>query len=117
MKEVTFTKTKDTLVAKNIEWDIDYDEVYEVLDNLKLEDAAEKLEVPFDRYIRMTTGERHDYAYDKFRHCPGGLYDFLRLPESVDIPSELCEKDEDEITNWLSDTYGYCISSYKIEGR
>ena len=70
--------------ATNIQWDIDMDEVYEVLDEMTAKNAAEALDLPYDRYANMTTGERHDYAYDYFRHRPGALDEFMGLPKEVD---------------------------------
>ena len=98
-------------VAFNIDWDVDMDEVYENLDDMAFEKAAEALEIPADRYANMTTGERHDYAYDRFRHCPALLDEFLGLPDKVTLPDEVTD---DDAADWLSDTYGYCINSFEI---
>ena len=34
--------------------------------------------------------------------------DALGLPESVDVPDEIAEED---ISDWLSDEYGFCVDS------
>lgn len=101
------------LKISNIDWDIDMDEVNEKLDEMTVEKAAKALEVPADKYANMTTSERHDYAYDVFRHCPGRLYEFLELPESLELSDEY-DKDQD-VVDYLSDKYGYCINSLSIE--
>ena len=101
------------LKVTNINWDIDMDEVYEKLDEMTAEKAAKVLEVPADKYANMTSSERHDYAYDVFRHCPGRLYEFLELPESLELSDEY-DKDQD-VVDYLSDKYGYCIKSLSVE--
>lgn len=35
------------------------------------------------------------------------------LPTEVEIPDDL--EDEDEISDWLSDEYGYCHNGFEIE--
>ena len=100
--------------AKRIEWDVDMDEVFEKLDELLYEKAAEVLEIPSAVYASMTTSERYDYAYDVFHHRPGKLYDFLGLPEEVDLNIEI---EEEEVADYLSDQYGYCIRDLKIESN
>lgn len=35
----------------------------------------------------------------------------LGLPVEVDVPSEI---EEDDIVDWLSDKYGFCIESLKF---
>lgn len=98
-------------IAYNIDWDVDMDEVYEHLDEMTCTKAAEALELSKERYANMTTGERHDYAYDKFRHCPAELDEFLGLPDEVTLPDDV---EEEDAADWLSDTYGYCINGLDI---
>ena len=99
--------------AIEIQWDFDMDEVFAKLDETKPAEAAEFLGVPADRYDRMTTEERHDYAYDVFRHCPALLDDFMGLPYEIEIPEELT--DIEDISDWLSDEYGFCHSGFQIK--
>ena len=37
---------------------------------------------------------------------------FTELPGKVDIPSNIADE---EIADWLSDNYGWCVCSYKIK--
>ena len=105
--------------ATNIQWDIDMDEVYELLDNMTYTDAADSLGIPHDKYANMTTSERHDFAYDLFHHSPGTLDEFMGLPNEIEIPEELNKPDDDyyneDISDWLSDTYGFCHNGFEIE--
>ena len=34
------------------------------------------------------------------------------LPEEVEVPSDI---DEEDIADWLSDEYGYCVESFYVE--
>ena len=114
---------KKRLVAYNIDWDVDMDEIYELLDNSTVEKAAELLEMSPERYAAMTTEERHDYAYDDVRHNRLDAAEMVGLPDEVKIPEDVLEhygivsKDDDmsDITDWLSDKYGYCINGYEVK--
>ena len=99
--------------ATNIQWDIDMEDALAMLDEMTAKDAAEALEISYDRYANMTSEERDDYAYDFFHHRPGALCDFVGLPDEVDIPEELT--DEEDIADWLSDEYGFCHDGFCIE--
>jgi len=105
--------------ATNIRWDIDFDEVYEKLDEMTYEAAAEAIGVPAETYANMTTEERHDYAYDLFHHSPATLDEFMGLPNEVIIPDELNKPDDeyyvDDISDWLSDEYGFCHEGFVLE--
>ena len=104
------------LIAKNIQWDISIDEVNEYLDDISEEKAAELLELPVDRYRNMTEGERHDYTYDCIYH--NGIYNRVRaaeimgVPEDVKIPEGIYNPED--ISDWLSDEYGYCHEGFTI---
>ena len=110
------------LIAHNIDWNVDMDEIYELLDNSTAEKAAELLEISPERYAAMTTEERHDYAYDEVHHHRLDAADMVGLPEEVEIPEDVLEyyeitsvnDDMSDITDWLSDEYGYCINGYEV---
>lgn len=97
----------------DIQWDIDIEEALEVLDQKTCVTASKILEISEERYSNMTTSERHDYAYSYFHHCPGAMEDFIGLPNSVEIPINIT--DEDDISDWLSDEYGFCHNGFKLE--
>ena len=106
-------------VAYNIDWDIDMTEAFERLDELTPHKAGGILGISAATYGAMTTEERHDYAYSLFHHCPGALCDLFELPDTVKIPGDFCIEDEDDdewdaVTDWLSDTYGFCINNYQV---
>lgn len=91
-----------------IDWSIEMDEVYEMLDKINPEEATELLDIK----MTMSDEEKHNYVESLSRHCPGKIYEFLGLPEEVNIPKDL--KESEDITNWLSDSFGYCIEGYSI---
>ena len=110
--------------AYEIKWNIDIKESYEKLDEMTAEAAASALEIPVNTYGNMTTEERHDYAYDKFHHCPAALEEFLGMPDEVEIPEEIASDPEysdnydglvECISDWLSDEYGYCHEGFKLD--
>lgn len=100
------------LKAINIEWDIDMDEAIEILDDMSVGDAAQSLKISKEKYSKMTIDERHEVAIDIFHHCPAVLDELMGLPNEVEIPAELI--DEDDITDWLSDEYGFCFNGYGL---
>ena len=114
MKEM---KEMKEMKATNIQWDIDIDEALDRLDAMEVDDAAEELGIPAERYASMSTEERHDIACDKWHHAPGSLDDFMGLPDEVEVPMDLlCSEDPDEyIANWLSDEYGFCHNGFELE--
>ena len=140
--------------AYNIDWVVDLDEAYAMLDEMDYKKAAAAIEVSADRYANMTTEERHDYAYGLWHCCPGALDEFVGLPSEVEIPEEVVQKiaewhpnygscqtcknyskcnvcsncqegskyefdlhyiDDQYITEWLSDEYGYCMNDYRLD--
>ena len=98
--------------AKNIKWDVDIEDVYNTLDDMTAETAAAALEISADKYANMTTEERHDYAYDKLHRSPSEMAELLGLPNELEIPKEL--KDEDDISEWLSEKTGFCHNGFEI---
>ena len=100
------------LIAKDVQWDIDIDEVNEYLDEISEEEAAELLELPLRTYHNMTEEERHDYTYDCIHHNKLRAAEILGIPEDVRIPEGLY--DPEEISDWLSDEYGYCHGGFVL---
>ena len=80
---------KKRIVAYNIDWDIDIEEMYDILDNSTVTAAAKMLEISPERYANMTTEERHDYAYDKIHHNRLDAAEMLGLPDEVEIPEDI----------------------------
>jgi hypothetical protein len=106
-------------IAYDIDWNYEIEEVSAQLDNLTYENAAARLGIPKDRYANMTTDERLDYALDVLRHNKTTVADFFNLPEEVEIPEELeitdINDDMSDVTDWLSDEYGFYINGYQVK--
>ena len=101
------------LKAYDIEWDFDEDQIFERIDETESEEMAEIIGISVEKYESLTQEERYDWAYDKFRHCPALLDEFMGLPDEVDIPLELV--DDEDISNWLSDEYGFCHEGFQLK--
>lgn len=99
--------------AFEVQWEFDMDQVYEVLDDTDPAEAAEFFGIPEDRYKQMTSEERHDHAYDVFRHCPALLDEFMGLPYEIEIPEELT--DDRDIAEWLMYEFGFCHRGFQLK--
>lgn len=99
--------------AINIKWNIDIEEAQEMLDNMTVEAAADALKIPKDMYAYMSTAERHGIAHDRFHHNFVDIVKFIGAPEEVEIPKEI-GNDEDAISDWLSDEYGWCHEGFDL---
>lgn len=98
--------------AINIDWDVDIEEAFDILDEMKVEEAAEAVGLSSDKYVNMTTEEQHDYVCDYFRHRPGALCKLFDLPDKVEVPNDY---DEEEISDYLSDKYGFCHWGFELK--
>jgi len=67
------------MVALNIDWDIDMDEAFEKVDGTAVENISLIFNISVEKYNSLSINEKHDLVLDKFRHCPGLLYDFMEL--------------------------------------
>ena len=95
-------------IVTNIEWDIYIDDAFEILNDMPRSKVAD---IFGTHTINMTTDELYDYAYDVWRHSPAELEEFMGLPDTVDVPGTL---EDDEIANYLSDQYGFCIRNFEL---
>ena len=114
----SYNLEKPTLVASDIEWDIEMHDIFETMDEIAIDKAAQILDIPVDRYANMTTSERYDYIYDTIRHNQKTSFlveELFDLPEEIVLPDEL--KDTDDITDYISDTYGFCIEGYTLSSK
>lgn len=103
--------------ATNIKWDVSEEEILTALDSLTAQEASKRLEIPYSTYANMTTSERHEYALDAFHHNLEQRAEFIGLPDEVMLPEEAINWEDDEITDYLSDEYGYFINGYDLPER
>lgn len=97
--------------AINIEWSIDMDQVFEKLGELEECEVAKIIKFSPEIFSKMGTAERRDHISSYFHHCPGALYDFLELPEEIEIDYGIAEEDA---CPYLETSYGYSINMLKI---
>lgn len=95
---------------RNIEWDIDIDDVLETIGEMTVKEVAEVLGLPEDTYANMNNSERNDCIYGMFERSPEAKADLLCLPSEADIPD-----DTEEIADYLSDKYAFCVISFEIQ--
>ena len=98
--------------AVNIDWDVDLDEAIEKLQSLSVESQAELFSCK-EWYLKATPDQRTGMAESYFNHCPAFVAELMELPDEVEIPDDLVE--DEDVTNWLSDTYGFCINGWDLE--
>ena len=101
------------LKAYDIWWDFDKDQIFERIDETDSAEMAKIIGITPKQYESLSPEERHDLAYDKFRHCPALLDEFMGLPDEIDIPTELV--DPEDISDWLSDEYGFCHEGFQLK--
>ena len=123
MPQTVCDSRKGIIMAKvtvsNIQWDIDFNDALERLDEMTDEKAAETLNVRTEEYRKLSEDERHDCAWDLWQHTPAALHAFMGLPDSVDVPEELLKTNDrqsrdDAISDWLSDEYGFCHNGFTL---
>lgn len=108
------------MYAYEIYWDVDMEEVYELFDvTMTPMEASKILKINPMLYLEMNADQRHGCIYSKVHHCPALLDQLLGLPERVLIPEVLAKRyrktsDASDITEYLSDVFGYCINGYSI---
>lgn len=98
--------------AINIDWYIDMEYALEILDNILIDNVVQILEISKEKYLNVTMEERHDFAEHLFRHCPAKLDEIVRLPNEINIPSEL--KIDEDIANYISDITGFYIKGFDL---
>ena len=101
------------LKAYDIWWDFDKDQIFERIDETDSAEMAKIIGITPKQYESLSPEERHDLAYDKFRHYPALLDEFMGLPDEIDIPPELV--DPEDISDWLSDEYGFCHEGFQLK--
>jgi hypothetical protein len=99
--------------AFNIEWVIDFEEVYELFDRMDDKQAAEELGLSEKDYIKLFKEDRNSLIYEKYRKRQGELEQLVGLPNEVELPAEITT--DEEATEWLSTEYGYFINGYELD--
>ncbi|MBO4847083.1 MAG: hypothetical protein J5525_12435 [Lachnospiraceae bacterium] len=82
--------------ATNIKWDVEDEDVYGRCESCKNYSRCG---------ICSDCNEGSEYEAD---------YDAFNLPSEVKIPANI---EDDDITDYLSDEYDFCVESFEIEER
>ena len=99
----------------NIMWDVDPVETLEDLKGLpRDEETANMLGVSISTVKLLSESQFYDYVLNLWRKDPTSLEQFLGLPNEVEVPEEVGD-DEEDISDWLSDTFGYCHYGFEID--
>lgn len=96
--------------AVNIEWDVDLEDAMNKLDSLTIEEANETLKTAFNSKKDLEAVVRGFYKPHLY---PKYIAELMGLPTKVKVPKNLT--DEEEISDWLTDTYGFCHKGFKLE--
>lgn len=92
----------------HIEWDFDVDDIFTTINEMTTEQASEILGVDIEMYKKITTEELCDCINEIFDTNPNKFCEIFDLPTSIVIPESVVG-DEDNISEWLSNEYGFCI--------
>lgn len=101
------------LIAYDIQWNVDMDELYEKFDDMSAKKAAEMLCCPKSVYANMHEEKRHDLVRDRFHHHVLDAAEFVGLPNEVVLPTELIT--EDDVSDYLSDEFCYCHEGFSLK--
>ena len=107
------------IFATNIEWDVDMASITEAMSELSWREAAKAVDCPPERWAELNDTEKEDFAEEFFREDTAALAKLMKLPTEVEIPGDIadeCEEDDD-VSDWLSDTYEFCVKGFVIEQR
>lgn len=102
------------MTLTNIEWTPSADQVYEILVHGGDDQyAAEVLGMEVCEYRNLSYADRYDFVKNLIEESPDIVNEVLELPYSVKVPKGITT--EEDITNWLADTYGTFFSHYDIK--
>ena len=110
----------------NIDWDVNRDDIVSIMETETPNSIAEKLNIGLDEYNAIS--DKESYIYDAYRHNRVSSAMLYNLPDEVEIDidewsrereedwNSLSDVDKDEdIANYLSDTYGFYVNNWEYE--
>ena len=111
-----FYKMVPKFAAYEIDWDISKEEISEKISELSDKEIIKTLG---EQYSKMSKEDIEDSFMSKFHRQPGVLDDLFGLPQEIKIPASFNIESEDDdmsdVTEWISDEYGYCINGYQVK--
>ena len=103
------------MTAYDIGWNIDVDEAVDELMTKTVYDAAELLGVSSVAFASMSEDERRGCAETEFNHNPVLMERVMDLPDEIEVPDCYTEEDDEDIANWISSAYGFCIYDFALK--
>ncbi len=100
------------VTVSNIQWDWDRDMVCEKVDSLDtIADTISlfKLDPQTVRDAEGNDEDIYDLCVDSLRHNRVTAEEVFDLPETIDVPGTF---GDEQITEYLAEEYGYCVSGY-----
>jgi hypothetical protein len=101
------------IIAYDIKWDVDMEDVHNALADKSDDEIAGLLGCDTAKYAGMTDEEKEDLIDKTFREDDTKKIALMGLPTTVPIPDSIT--DEEDIPDWLSDTYGFCHYGYMLK--
>lgn len=98
------------MLITEIDWDVTMDEVLDYFYHFSLKKKSEILNIPIEKLKEMDNELIIDIAENKFHHNPGLIDEIFELPKKLEIDN----MEEDEIADYLSNEYGFCINTFCI---
>lgn len=93
-----------------VDWSIEPDELREAFAGYTELAGAHLLKTDLEVYQEMSEEERFDKLEWMIRHNILSAAEIVGVSDTVDVPVETM--DPDDITEWLSDTYGYFVNGW-----
>lgn len=103
------------MIATNIQWDVYLDDILARLDKMTGKEIAETLEIPLEKYLNTTRNGLSAIVETQYMRNNHMLNKIMGLPDKVTIPNTV--DTNDGITDWLSNTYGFCLKGYELENK
>ena len=110
-----FTQNVKGVIAYNIKWDVDFDDFFETINEMTDGYASEALGCSIGIYREMNEEKFHDFVYEFYENNKDKVYEIMELPTEVEISSGLF--DDEEVSDWLSDEYGFCHAGFELKAK
>lgn len=103
------------MLIKNIEWDIVFSEISDIISDISLIDISEIFDISNAKIMNMPMKHIKEWVLNKLQIDPEATIKFVKfmdLPSEVDIPDNY--NSESDIVNYLY-YEGFCVKSYEIK--
>ncbi len=98
--------------ATGICWDVGFDDILEQVGRMSDGEICETIDYPVSRWRHLSEGQKESKLLTVCSVYPETVGEIMGLPQEAEIPGALADGD---VADWLSDTYGFCVSGYSLE--